>query len=56
MKAVTMLVDGQPFADLATPPFETFWTLSPGSHSFSAMALDASGNKLSSNDVLITVY
>lgn len=56
VKTVTMLVDGQPFAELATPPFETFWTLLPGSHSFSAMALDASGKELSSNDVLITVY
>jgi len=56
VKTVTMLVDEQPFADLTAPPFETFWTLSPGSHSFSAMALDASGNKLSSNDVSITVH
>lgn len=56
LKTVTMLVDGEPFADLTAPPFEAFWTLSPGSHSFSAIALDGSGNTLSSNDVLITVH
>jgi hypothetical protein len=56
LKTVTMLVDGEPFADLTAPPFEAFWTLSPGSHSFSATALDGSGNTLSSNDVSIMVY
>jgi len=56
LKTVTMLVDGQPFAHLTAPPFETFWTLSSGSHSFSAIALDASGKELSSNEVSITVY
>jgi len=56
VKTVTMLVDGQPFAHLTAPPFETFWTLSPGSHSFSAIALDGSGEELSSNEVSITVY
>ena len=56
VKTVTMLVDGEPFAHLTSPPFETFWTLSPGGHSFSAIALDAWGNKLRSNEVLITVY
>lgn len=56
LKTVTMFVDGQPFAELATPPFETFWMLSPGSHSFSAMALDASGKELGGNEVSITVY
>jgi membrane carboxypeptidase/penicillin-binding protein PbpC len=56
VKTVTVLVDGQPFAHLAAPPFEAFWTLSPGSHSFSAIALDGSGNELNSNDVSIAVY
>jgi membrane peptidoglycan carboxypeptidase len=56
LKTVTMLVDGEPFAHLTAPPFEAFWTLSPGSHSFSATALDGSGSKLSSNDVSITVH
>jgi len=56
VRTVTMLVDGRPLAGLTTPPFETFWTLSPGTHSFSAIALDASGNKLSSNGISITVY
>jgi len=56
VKPVAMLVDGKPFAQLTAPPFETFWTLSPGTHSFSATALDASGKELSSNEVSITVY
>lgn len=56
VKTVTMLVDGQPFAQLTAPPFETFWILSPGTHSFSASALDAVGKELSGNEVSITVY
>lgn len=56
LKTVAMLVDGQPFVHLTAPPFETFWTLSPGSHSFSAIALDAAGKEWSSNEVSITVY
>lgn len=56
VKTVAMLVDGQPFAQLTAPPFETFWTLSPGTHSFSANALDAAGKELGSNEVSITVY
>lgn len=56
VKTVAMLLDGKPFAQLTAPPFETFWTLSPGTHSFSATALDAAGKALSSNEVSITVY
>jgi hypothetical protein len=56
VKTVAMLLDGKSFAQLTAPPFETFWTLSPGTHSFSATALDAAGKALSSNEVSITVY
>jgi len=52
---VTFLVDGQPVGRSTRLPFETWWTLQPGAHHISAVALGANGESLTSDGLWIEV-
>jgi membrane peptidoglycan carboxypeptidase len=52
---VTLLVDGQPLADLSAPPYRVMWPLEVGTHQFSAQGLTASGQILLSDSTRIEV-
>ena len=52
---VTLMVDGQPLARLAAPPYKALWQLEAGDHRFWAEGLDANGQRLSSDGIWIQV-
>ncbi len=52
---VTLLMDGRPLTTLQSPPYELFWELEPGVHTFWAEGVDSQGNRVSSNQVRIEV-
>ena len=52
---VTFLVDGQPVGRSTRLPFEIWWTLQPGAHHISAVALDADGEQVTSEGLWIEV-
>ncbi|MBE3037506.1 MAG: penicillin-binding protein, partial [Chloroflexi bacterium] len=52
---VTLFVDGQPLAVLASPPYEAWWVLSPGEHAAWATALHPDGTQVESERVRFTV-
>jgi penicillin-binding protein 1C len=52
---VTLLVDGQPLAELAAPPYRAMWPLEAGTHQFSAQGVSATGQILLSDSTRIEV-
>ncbi len=52
---ITLYIDGEPLATLSAPPFETFWPLALGEHTFLALGADAEGRSLRSGPVSISV-
>jgi 1A family penicillin-binding protein len=52
---VTLLVDGQPLAQLDVPPYQALWQLAPGIHLFSAEGVDVHGESLVGNQVRVEV-
>jgi 1A family penicillin-binding protein len=50
-----LYVDGEPLAKLATPPYRSMWPLTPGEHAFHAEGYDATGRRLISEPVYVTV-
>jgi membrane peptidoglycan carboxypeptidase len=54
-REVTFLVNGQQVGRAARLPFETWWTLQPGAHHITAVALDADGQQISSEGIWIEV-
>ncbi len=52
---VTFLVDDQPVGQATRLPFETWWTLQPGPHYVTAVAVDADGQSLASEGIWIEV-
>ena len=50
-----LLVDGRPLVTLTSPPYQTLWPMTVGAHMFSAVGVDAEGNELIGNSVLIDV-
>ena len=52
---LTLYVDGEPLATLATPPYRSLWPLTPGEHAFHAEGYDAMGRRLTSEPVYVTV-
>jgi hypothetical protein len=54
-REVTFLVNGQQVGRAARLPFETWWTLQPGAHFVTAVALDADGQQISSEGIWIEV-
>ena len=53
--AVTLLIDGQPAATLAEPPYSVWWQLEPGEHEFRAEGIDVEGRELAGGPVGIAV-
>ncbi len=52
---VTLLVDGHPLATLNSPPYHVLWRMTAGTHVFTALGMDANGNELEGNKVMIVV-
>jgi penicillin-binding protein 1C len=52
---VTLYVDGEPLVTLTAPPYEAFWQLAPGEHTFSARGVDVDGETLRSAPATIQV-
>ncbi|MGD1993064.1 MAG: penicillin-binding protein 1C, partial [Anaerolineae bacterium] len=52
---VTLYVDGEPLATLIGPPYETFWQLTPGEHTFYARGVDVNGRALRSAPASVRV-
>lgn len=52
---VTLYVDGEPLDRLALPPYRSVWPLTPGVHAFHAEGYDATGRRLTSEPVYVTV-
>ena len=52
---VTFFVDGIALTTLSSPPYQTWWTLSLGDHSFWAEGITGSGETVKSSVVTITV-
>jgi len=50
-----LYVDGEPLARRATPPYRSLWPLTPGVHAFHAEGYDATGRRLTSEPVYVTV-
>ena len=55
LSEVTLLLDGRPLAHFGAPPYEVVWALEPGEHSFRAEGLTATGERVVSDPVRITV-
>jgi len=54
-KAQILIADREPPATLATPPYRSLWPLTPGVHAFHAEGYDATGRRLTSEPVYVTV-
>jgi len=52
---VTLLVDGEPLATLTTPPYQAFWPMVVGRHTFTAVGIDSGGNEVRGNSIAIEV-
>jgi 1A family penicillin-binding protein len=52
---LTLYVDGEPLARLTAPPYRSVWPLAPGVHAFHAEGYDATGRRLTSEPVYVTV-
>ena len=52
---VTIWVDGTPFADLTSAPYQAWWGLSNGEHQFWAQGMNANGELIKSEVVTIAV-
>jgi len=55
LSQVTIWMDGNLLAALTSPPYQTWWTLSPGEHRFWAEAVNENGQFVKSETVTITV-
>jgi 1A family penicillin-binding protein len=55
LATVTLLMDGQPLAQIGAPPYTAAWPLQLGVHFFSAEAVDLNGQRLVSSKVWVEV-
>ena len=55
LRQVTLLADGRPLAALTRPPYQALWRMTVGSHTFTAVGVDAEGNEVEGNRVTIEV-
>ena len=55
LRQVTLLIDGRPLATLTRPPYQALWRMTVGSHTFTAVGVDAEGNEVEGNRVTIEV-
>jgi 1A family penicillin-binding protein len=54
-RQVTLLADGHPLATLTRPPYQVLWPMMTGTHTFTAVGVDAEGKELQGNNVTIEV-
>jgi 1A family penicillin-binding protein len=52
---LVLYVDGESLATLPSPPYRSMWPLTPGVHAFHAEGYDATGRRLTSEPVYVTV-
>lgn len=52
---LTLLVDRSPLAQLTAPPYRAWWTLTPGTHHFAAIARTAEGDEVRTPEVQVGV-
>jgi penicillin-binding protein 1C len=52
---VTLWADGQLLATLSKPPYQAWWTLSPGEHRFWAQGVTSNGETVTSESITIDV-
>lgn len=55
LSQVTLFADGRALATPPRPPYQALWPMSAGTHVFTAVGVDAEGNELQGNDVVIEV-
>ncbi|MEE8390123.1 MAG: PBP1A family penicillin-binding protein [Anaerolineae bacterium] len=55
LRQVTLVADGQPLVTLTKPPYQALWPMEIGTHVFTAVGVDAEGNKVEGNRVTIEV-
>jgi len=55
LRQVTLLVDGSPLATLTKPPYQALWSMEVGTHTFTAVGVDAQGDEIEGNRVTIEV-
>jgi 1A family penicillin-binding protein len=52
---VILLADGHPLATLTQPPYQALWPMAVGTHVFSAVGIDGTGNQIEGNRVSVEV-
>jgi 1A family penicillin-binding protein len=52
---VTLLADSRPLATLVRAPYQVLWPMTIGTHVFTAVGVDAKGNELQGNSVVVDV-
>ncbi len=52
---VHLHINGEPLASFDAPPYSTLWQLAPGEHTFTAVGVDATGQRVASEAARITV-
>jgi len=55
LRQVTLLADGRTLATLTHPPYQALWSMAVGTHVFTAVGVDAGGDKVEGNRVTIEV-
>jgi hypothetical protein len=53
---VTLWLDGQPLTTFTQPPYEFWWTLEPGEHTFSVTGIGPDGTEVSGLPVPFVVH
>ena len=55
LNQVTLLADGRPLATMDRPPYQVLWPMTIGTHIFTAVGVDAEGNEMRGDRVVIEV-
>ena len=55
LREMTLMVDEQPLATLTHPPYQALWPMTVGTHTFTAVGIDANGDEIEGNYVIIEV-
>jgi 1A family penicillin-binding protein len=55
LREMTLMVDEQPLATLTHPPYQALWPMTVGTHVFTAVGVDANGDEIEGNYVIIEV-
>ncbi|MDY6875232.1 MAG: PBP1A family penicillin-binding protein [Chloroflexota bacterium] len=55
LRQVTLLADGRPLVVLTSPPYQVLWPMTSGAHTFTTVGVDAHGEEIRGNRVIIQV-